>query len=413
MTNEIEVEPKWYHLQTRSVRQNSHAECPVKYTNPLGQAIYSRVMFNRPSWFAFFVPFFFVYVSWLILTIQHDLWYLAQEGWKMSITMVFGAFVAGSTSLGGGAVAFPVMTLVLELDSEVGRDFSMMIQSIGMTAATWNIFYSRVHMDMTSFYYCTLGGIVGVIFGFLFVAGTIPSVYVTMFFVSFWLSFSASLYLTNRDPNRIPIQTLTHVTNSEKFLLFAVGMVGGIATSLTGSGVDICCFALLTTYFSLNEAVATPTSVALMGVNTVVGFLTKLALYGIEREAKEYVWFAMPVVVLMAPFGAYVASFLHRKMLALLVYCLTIIQFILAYLILDYDWMVIIFSAGVLTVGCTLWYSLALKSEPRKARVEQERIKELEMIPVQMRLPFPLGEVEKVPVTNTDVQVLREGSAEI
>lgn len=39
--------------------------------------------------------------------------------------------IAGMTSEGGGAVAFPVMTLALGLTPAVARDFSLMIQSCG------------------------------------------------------------------------------------------------------------------------------------------------------------------------------------------------------------------------------------------------------------------------------------------
>ena len=49
----------------------------------------------------------------------------------MSITMIFGSMVAGATSEGGGAVAFPVMTLVLKLSPSIARDFSLMCQSFG------------------------------------------------------------------------------------------------------------------------------------------------------------------------------------------------------------------------------------------------------------------------------------------
>lgn len=46
--------------------------------------------------------------------------------------MIFGAAIAGMTSEGGGAVAFPVMTLVLGIEPTVARDFSLMIQSCGL-----------------------------------------------------------------------------------------------------------------------------------------------------------------------------------------------------------------------------------------------------------------------------------------
>ena len=40
-------------------------------------------------------------------------------------------FPVGMTSEGGGAVAFPVMTLALSITPAVARDFSLMIQSCG------------------------------------------------------------------------------------------------------------------------------------------------------------------------------------------------------------------------------------------------------------------------------------------
>lgn len=39
---------------------------------------------------------------------------------------------AGMTTEGGGAVAFPVMTLALNISPIVARDFSFMIQSCGI-----------------------------------------------------------------------------------------------------------------------------------------------------------------------------------------------------------------------------------------------------------------------------------------
>ena len=49
----------------------------------------------------------------------------------MSITMIFGSMIAGATSEGGGAVAFPVMTLALHIQPSIARDFSLMTQSCG------------------------------------------------------------------------------------------------------------------------------------------------------------------------------------------------------------------------------------------------------------------------------------------
>ena len=56
--------------------------------------------------------------------------------WHYPAIMVLGAFVAGLTPEGGGAVAFPVLSVFFNIDRVLARDFSLMIQSIGMTSAS-------------------------------------------------------------------------------------------------------------------------------------------------------------------------------------------------------------------------------------------------------------------------------------
>ena len=85
--------------------------------------------------------------------------------WYMSITMIFGSMLAGATSEGGAAVAFPVMTLAFGIAPPVARDFSYMIQSVGMTAAACTILWMKVLIEWKSIVYVTAGGIGGIIFG--------------------------------------------------------------------------------------------------------------------------------------------------------------------------------------------------------------------------------------------------------
>ncbi len=51
-------------------------------------------------WFKLAGPFPFAYI---------------QNHWEISLTMVFGSLIAGATSEGGGAVAFPVFTKLLHI----------------------------------------------------------------------------------------------------------------------------------------------------------------------------------------------------------------------------------------------------------------------------------------------------------
>ncbi|MFT5200306.1 MAG: putative membrane protein YfcA, partial [Planctomycetota bacterium] len=58
-----------------------------------------------------------------------DRWHLFEANYFMSLTMAVGSFIAGATSEGGGAVAFPVMTLGFKIAPDVARDFSLLIQT--------------------------------------------------------------------------------------------------------------------------------------------------------------------------------------------------------------------------------------------------------------------------------------------
>ena len=65
------------------------------------------------------------------MAIKHNYFELFADRYYLSITMIFGAMIGGATSEGGGAVAFPVMTLALGIAPSIARDFSMMCQSCG------------------------------------------------------------------------------------------------------------------------------------------------------------------------------------------------------------------------------------------------------------------------------------------
>ena len=90
------------------------------------------------------IPSIVVHIIWWSIVSSKNLFYLFTEPsgsfdnprWYMSVTMIFGSMVAGATPEGGGAIAFPVMTLALGVKPSIARDFSFMIQSIGMTASS-------------------------------------------------------------------------------------------------------------------------------------------------------------------------------------------------------------------------------------------------------------------------------------
>ncbi|MEO0651611.1 MAG: TSUP family transporter, partial [Planctomycetota bacterium] len=144
----------------------------------------------------------FVWACWLAGMVSGDRWGVFAEAWFMSITMVIGSFIAGATSEGGGAVAFPVMTLVFEIKPAVARDFSLMIQAVGMTAASATILYTRIPVERHALVWSSLGGAVGIVLGIEVIAPLLSPKFTKMTFLAVWLSFAFALFWINRYHDR-------------------------------------------------------------------------------------------------------------------------------------------------------------------------------------------------------------------
>jgi uncharacterized membrane protein YfcA len=305
--------------------------------------------------------------------------YLFIRNWFMSATMVFGSFIAGSTSVGGGSVAFPVMTLLFKVEPGCARNFSMAIQSVGMTAASFAIWRCKIPVERNSLIYSTMGGAVGVILGtFLIVPFfSIPS-FTKMFFASFWLSFAGALYLINRDRKReIYFKIVDFKPARAGLVLVAAGILGGVITAITGSGLDIVTFSLLTLRYRVSEKVATPTSVVLMAFNSVIGFLTHLFLVStpidgisywmgdFQMEARDYFLVCVPIVIIGAPAGAMFIHGRSREFVARLLYTCLILQMIGAIWVLHPSGWLLIFSILVFSTGLIFFAVLAKSGRKR------------------------------------------------
>ena len=287
-------------------------------------------------------------------------WVLFVDRWFMTLTMCFGSFIAGATSEGGGAVAFPVMTLGFGIHPAVARDFSLMIQAVGMTSASLFIFAFGIPVERRAIVISGIGGAIGIILGLEFVAPIVSPAYAKTFFTSLWLSFAVALYWVNRDQHRATNEGIPNVAGRERLFLFAIGLLGGCVSSVTGSGLDILTFTMLTLLFRVNEKVATPTSVVLMASNALVGAIWQGAIrQEISAEAIEYWWVCVPVVVVGAPLGAYFIRQRTREFIAKLLYVSIAAQFIGALLIIPLTPGLIVASTLTLVAGICLFAIMA------------------------------------------------------
>lgn len=300
-----------------------------------------------------------VWSAWLIAMTFMDLWGLFADNWFMSVTMAFGSFIAGATSEGGGAVAFPAMTLIFGIEPQVARDFSFMIQSVGMTAASLLIVWMRISVEWRAIIFAGLGGIFGVIIGIEFITQLLTPAYTKIFFVSFWLSFGVALYWINKNREREILTRINNFSKHEAFLLFMVGIVGGMVSGVTGSGLDIVTFSFLVLAFNLCEKVATPTSVVLMASNAVFGFLWRGGVEGtIAVEAWNFWWVCVPVVVVGAPLGARFIRNKTRHFIAGMLYTSILLQYFGALYVIPQSAGIVAFNMLIFLVGLVFFRSL-------------------------------------------------------
>lgn len=291
------------------------------------------------------IPAVFINLIWWTYMAKYDLWHLFKEvsgakelpRYYMSITVLFGSLISGSSSEGGGSIVFPVMTLGFGIKPVVARDFALVTQSVGMTSAAFAIVFMRVRTELNSLVFCSLGGIAGIIFGLEEVAPHLEPAYAKMYFVSIWFSFAFSLYLLNVNRGRRVFDTIPDFWEKKyniswkPIVLFCAGFLGGIFSAISGSGIDICSFSVLTLVFRVSEKIATPTSVVLMGTNTWFGFLYRQFYQGgIAHDSWGYFAVSVPIVVIGCPLGSVIGSHFHRLVLAGMVYVTDTVQLIAA-----------------------------------------------------------------------------------
>ncbi|MBL8751440.1 MAG: sulfite exporter TauE/SafE family protein [Planctomycetes bacterium] len=250
----------------------------------------------------------------------NDIAFLA-EHWYYPAVMVVGAFVAGSTPEGGGAVAFPALSVFLSIDRVLARDFSLMIQSVGMTSASIFLL-TRRGVDRSVFLpllWWVPVAFVGFVVGMFTLQGIRVPV-IQALFLSLIMAFALAYW---RSAHRGVDDHCRVRGRRDVVLCVLVLLLGGLCTSLFGTGADILVYTLLVTHFTMRENQATELSIVLMAAMSLLGFAWRGL---VQREVTDFqirTWLcAAPVALLMAPLGAHVlrrmpAEWLLRAVVAL------------------------------------------------------------------------------------------------
>ena len=254
--------------------------------------------------------------GWLFGITISGKWGVFGEHWSMSVTMLFGSFVAGSTPAGGGSVAFPVFTKVLGVSPAEARTFSLMIQSVGMTMASLFIFSRRIRVYRAILVTAIPAGIVGHALGTVLVS--LPYPYPRLLFTMVAAVFGVSLFLSHWVLRWHPVGIDDHFEFpgfSSRIHLAVLAALGGAVASTTGSGVDMLCFVSMIFCFGLHEKRAIPTSVVTMAAISCFGFALRGTTGRIEAPVWDYWLACVPIVAVGAPLGAWVAARLGRDAL--------------------------------------------------------------------------------------------------
>lgn len=340
---------------------------------PVDATFEQRIWIKYRKYIAFILPVLLFQIVWWLTAIRHNFLPLYATHWQMPVTMVFGSIVAGMTSEGGGAVAFPVMTLVLHIDPKDARDFSFMIQSCGMTTALAVIVLMKVRVEWRVITVGTLGAIPGLIVGLYLLDPLFSAAQKKMLFVSLWSAFAISLAILNSHKKRTTYLLIPEFKFWKAAVLFATGFVGGIFNSFAGSGIDICLFSVITLLFRVTEKTATPTTVIAMGINTVIGFYWRAVMMGdIAQLAWDYFKIASPVASAFASLGSFVGSHFHRQLLASLVYILETLA-VIGFLITRPAWTLISCGAFIILFGYVFFSLLSRIGERVMEGVEERR----------------------------------------
>lgn len=346
-----------------------------------------------------------VTIVWAIYVTASGQWDRVGNQWASAVTMIFGSFVAGSTPQGGGAVAFPVFTKVLEIPAEVARSFSLSIQSIGMGAASLSILINRRTVELRALIIAFPASVIGFFIGYWLLSdygapfgpSVLPGPYVKVGFTLIVAAMAFVTYLGYRVQLIEKLDALPAMTPRLGMVLVACGLFGGVASALVGSGADVALYLGLVVLAGLSPRVGVATSVLLMTLVSFLGLLmfgvldqhlgTGLDTAGMVNQlgdqtvgrgdsgvqfgsgaaldAGRYdlfgLWLAAaPVVAWGAPLGSFVSSRVTDRRLVTAVVMLAAIEVISTIVFLDElrsdPWLVVFGVAGLVVMFALLSY---------------------------------------------------------
>ncbi len=262
---------------------------------------------------------------WLLFT-NFNGFNIILDNITIALTMLLGSFVAGSTSVGGGAVAFPIFTKVLHIDSNTALIFSLAIQSVGMTAASLMIVLTKMPICFRIIRYSIIAGGLGLLTSLFVVRLHISNADIKYLFSCFsflvaagliWirLNYDKALHLDNPKPSAIALTISC--------------FIGGMLSGIIGTGIDFIVFTLMIFMWHYDFKKAIATSVVIMAINALIGFTAILLTTNQFSDTIINYWLAaVPIVVIGAPLGALACKYAHKNIMLYFLLVLILIDIV-------------------------------------------------------------------------------------
>ena len=296
-----------------------------------------------------FAPALITWCLWaFVLTINQAWDATFSSYWPMSIALVFGSLLAGSTPCSAGVVIYPVTQLAPLHPAPDSRDASLLLQAVGLAAATYTILHRKPELlhgtGYMLFFFCTVGA-VGVIAGFTaaLARDLANTVFTSTVFAFAMAYFYASEVLLKPVPAMAPSDLIGRSKQEQAarsdtvmaLLACVCAMGGGFLAGTIGTGADIACYAfgifcwnVRHPRLALDGAQLTATAVVVMAFVSIFASLVRALVDGGFSRPTLLCWGAMvPVVVVGAPVGSLVLSPTATTGLRRLFYCLASTQF--------------------------------------------------------------------------------------
>ena len=157
-----------------------------------------------------------------------------------------------------------------------------------------------------------------------------------------------------------PRPNLPTWNNNYRALFFVIGVIGGAFAANVGAGIDMLTFIVLTLAFGINEKISTPTTVTIMGLNSIMGFFIHGALLQDIGISWSYWLVAVPIVIIGAPLGAIAASRVNRDHIIYFLLFLIILELVTTIWLVPFNTAAIIVTV-IAVVVCVVCFTLMLR----------------------------------------------------